>query len=113
MTDAKQALKVAERLNVIGDDQSVAFTNCERRDVILAASLLFSLAEENERLRSCVVSFLAPWAVRYADDFGLPKGHLHASHYDLLAECGARMDDFTRHPLTTHPAQPEGEGHDH
>jgi hypothetical protein len=26
----------------------------------------------------------------------LPEGHLSATHYDLLRECGARMDSFTR-----------------
>lgn len=53
-------------------------------------------AEEIERLKSDVCAFAAPWAVTYARDMGLPEGHLHPSHYDLLERCGARMVDFTR-----------------
>jgi hypothetical protein len=29
-------------------------------------------------------------------EHGLPDKHLHPTHYDLLRDCGARMDDFVR-----------------
>jgi hypothetical protein len=51
-------------------------------------------------LKTSVVAFCAPWAAQYAEMFGLPAGHLHPTHYDILAKCGARMDDFTRADLT-------------
>ena len=43
-----------------------------------------------------ICAFAGPWAVRYARDFGLPEGHLTATHYDILEKAGARMDSFTR-----------------
>jgi hypothetical protein len=54
------------------------------------------LAAENADLKISVIAFGAPWAVQWARDFGMPDGYLHPEHYDLLAKCGARMDDFTR-----------------
>jgi hypothetical protein len=48
------------------------------------------------RLRAEVVTFGVLWAVPYAESRGLPRGHLFPDHYDMLAKCGARMDDFTR-----------------
>jgi hypothetical protein len=53
-------------------------------------------AEEIEELRACVIAFGAPWAANYAADFGFPPGRLHPTHYDILARCGARMNDFVR-----------------
>jgi hypothetical protein len=53
-------------------------------------------AEEIEWLRHSVIAFCAVWAAAYARDYGLPDGHLHPTHYDILARCGARMDAFTR-----------------
>lgn len=50
-------------------------------------------------LKGYVVTFCGPWAVQYSRDFGLPEGHLHPTHYDILEKCGARMDDFTRAKL--------------
>jgi len=50
-------------------------------------------------LKQYVVTFCGPWAVQYSRDFGLPEGHLHPTHYDILEKCGARMDDFTRAKL--------------
>lgn len=47
-------------------------------------------------LKEYVVAFGGPWAVQYSRDFGLPAGHLHPTHYDILEKCGARMNDFTR-----------------
>lgn len=54
---------------------------------------------EIEELKRDLIAFCAPWAATYARDYGLPDGHLHPVHYDILARCGARMDDFIRHPL--------------
>jgi len=54
------------------------------------------LVAEIESLRSDVIAFCAPWAATYARDCGLPEGHLHPAHYDILARAGARMDAFTR-----------------
>lgn len=53
-------------------------------------------AAEIERLRGLVVTFCAPFAAEHAAMHGLPKGHLHPVHYDILKECGARMAGFTR-----------------
>lgn len=54
------------------------------------------MGEALERWKQNTTAFLAPRAVAYAEILGLPDGHLHPAHYDLLAESGARMDDFTR-----------------
>jgi hypothetical protein len=56
--------------------------------------------EEVADLKSSVIAFCAPWAVTYARDMGLPEGHLHPTHYDILAACGGRMTDFTRSSLS-------------
>ena len=40
--------------------------------------------------------FLAVWAAKYGADFFGSGTKLHPTHYDRLAELGARMDDFTR-----------------
>jgi hypothetical protein len=57
------------------------------------------LGAENTDLKQSVIAFCAPWAVTYARDGGLPDGHLHPGHYDILEKCGARMVDFTRASL--------------
>lgn len=64
----------------------------DARDAKIAA-----LRAENVELKANVVTFLAPWAVRYAKDFGLDG--LHPKHYDMLEKCGARMVDFKRAAL--------------
>lgn len=51
---------------------------------------------EIEDLRTSVIAFGAPWAVKYAEDWGLPPKHLDPRHYDILKRAGARMDDFIR-----------------
>lgn len=61
------------------------------------------LTAENADLKNSVVAFCAPWAVRYADDHGMPEGHLHPTHYDILANAGARMAHFTRAALDGKP----------
>ena len=62
-------------------------------------------AAEIKRLRSLVVTFCGPWAERYARDHGLPNGHLHPTHYDILANAEARMESFTRVELAEKPAE--------
>ncbi len=52
--------------------------------------------DEIERLRSDVIAFCGPHADRWARDNGLPEGHLHPTHYDILENAGARMVAFTR-----------------
>jgi hypothetical protein len=52
--------------------------------------------EERECCRLDVIAFCAPWAITYARDRGLPEGHLHPTHYDILERYGARMDGFVR-----------------
>lgn len=78
------------------------------RDVLahggtLSDSTALAAVDEIDRLRAevadlrvSVIAFGGPWAVQYAQDFGLPAGYLHAQHYDILARAGARMDDFIR-----------------
>ncbi len=60
-------------------------------------ALIGRLQAENADLKQSVIAFCAPWAVQYARDHELPSGNLWSVHYDILARCGARMDDFTRH----------------
>lgn len=72
-----------------------------------ARSVEAELREEIANLKSSVISFCAPWAVTYARDYGLPEGTLHATHYDILARCGARMVDFKRHDPTPPKAEAE------
>lgn len=59
--------------------------------------LAAELAEANET----IIAFSAPWAVTYARDYGFPDGHLHPTHFDILAKAGGRMDDFKRAALAT------------
>lgn len=55
-----------------------------------------NLQAENADLKEAVIAFAVPWAVQWGKEHGLPAGHLHADHYDLLERCGARMVSFTR-----------------
>ena len=57
------------------------------------------LRAEIADLKTSVIAFCGPWAVQFAKERGLPKNHLYPTHYDILAQCGARMDDFTRAAL--------------
>jgi hypothetical protein len=59
-----------------------------------AMSAVRAQAAEIASLKISVVAFLAPWAVNYAKDHSIDG--LHPVHYDMLAQCGARMDDFRR-----------------
>jgi hypothetical protein len=58
--------------------------------------------DEYDELRQNVVAFLAPWAVRYQQDYRLDG--LHPLHFDILEKAGARMDDFKRANLPVPPA---------
>lgn len=55
-----------------------------------------ALAAEVADLQCSVIAFGAPAMHQWAQNHGLPRGHLHPKHYDILARAGARMDDFTR-----------------
>ncbi len=59
-----------------------------------------ALRNEVSQLKQDVIAFCAPWAVSYAKDAGLPPGHLHPVHYDILNRCGARLTDFVRHDMS-------------
>ena len=55
------------------------------------------LRAENDKLREIARSFVALWSITYAYGQDAPTWkHLIDEHYDLLAELGARMDDFVR-----------------
>lgn len=61
------------------------------------------IKDENADLKTSVVAFGAVHAVAYAKQWGLPDGHLHPHHYDILEKAGARMVDFTRADLGDAP----------
>lgn len=67
------------------------------------------LAAEGEiaDLKLSVIAFAAPHAVCWSAERGFPPGHLHPTHYDILAKAGARMDSFTRATLTPAPEAPK------
>ena len=58
MTDAKPALEVVERLQSIAGSNMRVRHGDDRQSIKEAASLLSSLAEENERLRGAMRPFL-------------------------------------------------------
>lgn len=78
---------------VLGEPSADALRSGERE------ALLAEIAD----LKQSVIAFCGPWAATYARDFGLPKDHLHPTHYDLLERCGARLVDFTRADLPEPP----------
>jgi hypothetical protein len=69
----------------------------DMRAAIEAAIEASGLVEEIEDLRTSVLAFCAPYAEKYARDFGFPAGHIHATHYDILKNAGGRMTHFIRH----------------
>ena len=139
MTDAKQALEVGMALqrlldvahsaargpDHIGPTQHAHDMNRLRHvldqdgsALSEAASLLSSLAEENERLRGAMRPFLT--LARAVTVDGSPD----FVHWAREAKDWVVAFSFAGHSvsigdlraltaLTTHPAQPEGEGHDH
>lgn len=62
----------------------------------VSARDLDAWAAEIEDLRTSTIAFGSIAAVAWAAEWGLPDGHLHPRHYDILARAGARMDSFTR-----------------
>jgi hypothetical protein len=62
-----------------------------------AADEIDRLRDEVKNTRLSVVAFAGPAAAEWAKAHGLPAGHLHPTHYDILARAGARMVDFTRY----------------
>lgn len=71
-----------------------------------AASNNIRLAEASHRAEAAeaalvdannaLIAFGSGVMVKFAKDRGLPDGHLFATHYDILAKAGARMDSFKR-----------------
>lgn len=64
-----------------------------------AADTITKLRAEVAEANETIIAFAGPWAQQYGRGLGLPAGHLHPTHYDILAKAGARMDDFTRAAL--------------
>jgi len=62
-----------------------------------AAACIREMVESLEDARTNVRAFAAPWAVTFARERGYPDGALHFAHYDILANAGARMTEFTRY----------------
>ena len=62
------------------------------------ARLVLEKDKEIAEWKENTIAFLGPWAVDYAKQIGLPDGHIHHVHYDLLEKAGARLNAFTRHP---------------
>ena len=87
MTDLAQLQEAVERLQRYAHARTDA---AHSTDILVVLSAL-------QEAQADVLAFCAPWAVRYANESGLPPGHLFPSHYDILERNGARMVDFTRH----------------
>lgn len=102
---------ILDAINVLGEFKEYPWygqdtTELSAEECYAVQVLLMALPEalaraeraeaENADLKQSVISFCAPWAVDYAKRIGLPDGHMHPTHYDILAKCGARMDAFTR-----------------
>lgn len=54
-------------------------------------------------LRADAVPFIAAWAAHWAREQGLPEGHLHPTHYDILEKFGGNVEQFTRAALERRP----------
>jgi hypothetical protein len=85
-------------MNLSGNATATPLTEAEKieADRAMFVARIEELEEENADLKQAVIAHAAPWAVSWAQMYGLPPGHLHPVHYDLLKLCGARMTDFTR-----------------
>ena len=94
MTDAMKAVLAALEIGEVAARTGHAppDTGVFRR----ALDGLIKIEAEIADLKVSVVAFGAPSVVQWARDMGLPVKHLFPEHYDLLARCGARMDDFVR-----------------
>ena len=84
---AKGKLEMSEAAGIV-DGWKERAEKAEAENVRLRAEVV--------DLKSSVVAFCGPHAAKFARDFGLPPGHLHATHYDILERAGARLSDFTR-----------------
>lgn len=76
----------------------------ERREYAEAAETILALRKELDVANHTIIAFAGPCAAAYAREHGMPDGHLHPMHYDILAKADARMDDFTRADLVEQPA---------
>jgi hypothetical protein len=97
---AEAVVREAATADGVSITAACAFAKNSKAATVIA--LLDRLARAEEALADAnmsVVAFGAPWAVEYAQDYGLPYGHLHPTHYDILAKAGARMDAFVRAAL--------------
>lgn len=81
-----------DRIRRMRDNLTGALSGELRKDRRALDATLAEVAD----LRASVIAFGGPWAAAYARDHGLPPGHLHSTHYDILARAGARMNDFIR-----------------
>ena len=91
---------IVARTACLGKERAYVVNIRDLRDV---AAYVAELEEVVADLKMDVIAFCGPWSVEYAENSGLPKGHLHPVHYDILAKAGARMDDFVRHDLAAEP----------
>lgn len=66
-----------------------------RAALIATAREAEALRAENALWKERFVSFAAVWGAQWAREHGLPDGHLHPNHYDLLKEAGANLQHFT------------------
>ena len=84
-----QEIDICNRRMIL-DEQAV---KADYRDALAA---IRELREAINQLHGDVCAFATPWACFYARSHHLPPRHLHWVHYDVLAKCGARMDEFIR-----------------
>lgn len=99
MTDPMELVGRADEKNAPGHINLIdSDTTEELLDLIAEMSACIrEMVESLEDARTNVRAFAAPWAVTFARERGYPDGALHFAHYDILAEAGARMTDFTRY----------------
>ena len=97
----RRKVDIALRAMDVWREELIVGTPSGERSLMAAGK---TLAAEVRALRQDVIAFCGPWAATYARDLGLPSGHLHPTHYDILERAGARMDDFTRASVAQEPA---------
>jgi hypothetical protein len=88
-TSAEAVARIAEEWQDLGDEIGAATLRAllAERDALKA---------EVEDWKMSFIAFAGPAAAQHARDSGLPDGHLHPHHFDMLEKAGARMDSFTR-----------------
>ena len=96
MTDAINYKALADELEGLGEVEFDADFYALGEYALDNLPAILSALRRAGDLQQTVIAFCGPWAVAYARDFGLPDGHLHPTHYDILEQCGARMVNFTR-----------------